>query len=142
MKNVSVNSLPVQNFLGWSKAGTSFFSVSQRGRPEFVYVCQRGTRIFLRMPRGDQKKLATGHHKQMAPLPEKNDSSLKRNNGPVRKIKKKNWNTQDGKPIWQGGLNPIFVLPHAFLSISDGRTGLIWNTDVIIPPTYGCNDCN
>ncbi len=36
----------------------------------------RGTRIFLRMPRGDQKKLVIGDHKQTGPLPVKNDSSL------------------------------------------------------------------
>ncbi len=100
MKNVSVNSLPVQNFLGWSKAGTSFFSVSQRGGPKFFecqtggdqnfflkitergdqnffYVCQGGDQNFVMYAKGgDQKKLATGHHKQTAPpLPVKNDSS-------------------------------------------------------------------
>ena len=37
-----------------------------------------GTKSFLRMQRGDQKKLATGHHKQMAPPPG-GDSSLKGN---------------------------------------------------------------
>ncbi len=42
-------------FWGGQRGGTSFFSVG---------------------PRRDQKKLATGHHKQMPPLPLKNDSSL------------------------------------------------------------------
>ncbi len=43
-----------------------------------------GTRIFLRMPRGgDQKKLATHDHRQTAPLPVKNDSSLRPLNGDV-----------------------------------------------------------
>ncbi len=45
----------------------NFFSRRQKGGPEFFYVCQGG----------DQKKLVTGHHKETAPLPVKNDSSLK-----------------------------------------------------------------
>ncbi len=45
-----------QNFLGWSKGGTSFFSVGQRGRPEF-FQGQRGvdqnffSNFFLRLQR-------------------------------------------------------------------------------------------
>ena len=60
-----------------------------RGDQNFLCVGQGGgNRIFLRMPRGGdqnlfayakgghQKKLATRDHKQMPPLPVKNDSSL------------------------------------------------------------------
>ncbi len=39
-------------------------------------VCGGGTRMFLGGQRGDQKKLATGRHRQTAPLLVKNDSSL------------------------------------------------------------------
>ncbi len=46
------------------------------GGPEFYHKGKGGTRIFLCIQRGDQKKLATGHHKQTAPPPVKNDSSL------------------------------------------------------------------
>ena len=38
----------------------------------FFAYRQRGDQNFL----GDQKKMATADHKQMAPLPVKNDSSL------------------------------------------------------------------
>ena len=60
-----------------------------RGDQNFFAQARGGTRIFLRMPRGgqnffahakaggeDQKKLAPCNHKQTAPLPVKNDSSL------------------------------------------------------------------
>ncbi len=33
------------------------------------------------------------------------------------------------KPVLQDGLDPLFARPHPFLSVSGGRTGLIWNTD-------------
>ena len=46
------------------------------GGPEFVGVVKGGTSFLLRLQRGDQKKLVTSHHRQMAPLPVKNDSSL------------------------------------------------------------------
>ena len=52
-----------------------------RGRDQnFFAHAEGGTRIFLRMPRGDQKKLATSDHGQTPPLPVKNDSSLSRSN--------------------------------------------------------------
>ncbi len=53
-----------QNFLVWSKA-EAVFSVGQSGDQNFFTYAKRGP-----------KKLATSHHKQMAPLPLKNDSSL------------------------------------------------------------------
>ncbi len=46
------------------------------GGPEFFHEAKGGTKFFLRVQRGDQKRLATGHHRQTAPLPVKNDSSL------------------------------------------------------------------
>ncbi len=41
------------------------------GGTRIFCVGQGGTRIFFRMPRGDQKKLATRDHKQTAPPPGK-----------------------------------------------------------------------
>ncbi len=52
------------------------YLTSAKGGQNFFAHAEEGTRIFLRMPRGDQKKLATRDHKQTAPLPVKNDSSL------------------------------------------------------------------
>ena len=53
-----------------------FFQKAKGGRPEFLPVDKGGDQNFSRMQRGDQKKLATGNHKQTASLPVKNDSSL------------------------------------------------------------------
>ncbi len=54
-----------QNFFTRSKGGTKISCRRQRGGPKFFAVGKGG----------DQKKLATGHHRQTAP-PVKNDSSL------------------------------------------------------------------
>ncbi len=53
------------------------FYKSKGGTPEFFPIGKGGTRLFLYMQKGDQKKLVTGHHKQTYPLPVKNGSSLK-----------------------------------------------------------------
>ncbi len=56
------------NFFQWVKGrATRIFGGSQRGDPNF----QWGDQNFLRMPKG-----GTGEHRQTAPLPLKNDSSL------------------------------------------------------------------
>ncbi len=68
--------------------GTRIFFGSQRGGPVFFQSVKGGTRIFCACrgggaeffcacQGGDQKKLVTSDHKQTAPLPVKNDSSLK-----------------------------------------------------------------
>ena len=46
----------------------------------------------------------------------------------VRFEKFKNSLVAENKHVLQVGLDPLFVRPHAFLSVSGGRTGLIWNT--------------
>ncbi len=46
----------------------------------------------------------------------------------VRREKFKNSLVAGSKPVLQEGLDPLFARPHAFLSVSDGRTGSIWNT--------------
>ena len=56
-------------FFCLGQGGTRFFLRMPRGGPEFFCACQGGTR----------KKLATRNHKQTAPLPVKNDSSLNYN---------------------------------------------------------------
>ncbi len=40
----------------------------------------------------------------------------------------KKWHIQESKPVLQDGLDPIFVLPYTFLSVSGGKMGIIWNT--------------
>ncbi len=50
-----------QNFFTRSKGGTKIFGRRQRGGPKFFGVGKGG----------DQKKLATGHHRQTAPPPGK-----------------------------------------------------------------------
>ena len=52
-----------------------FFRVNELG-PEFFPVDKGGTKIFLRMQRGDQKNWRLAITKTGAPLPVKNDSSL------------------------------------------------------------------
>ena len=66
-------------FWGSQRGGGPFFSVGQRGGPKFFP--KMGTLnfrafgaisyFFLRMPRGDQKKLATCDHRQTGPPPGK-----------------------------------------------------------------------
>ncbi len=58
--------------------GDQNFLCRPRGGPEFFAHAEGGTKFFLRMPRGGPEKLATRDHRQTAPLPVKNDSSLKR----------------------------------------------------------------
>ncbi len=51
------------------------------GGPDFFGVVKEGEQFFfLHMPRRDQKKLVTCDHRQMPPLPVKNDSSLMTDN--------------------------------------------------------------
>ncbi len=47
------------------------------------------------------------------------------NNGPI--WKNKFWHTLPNKTVLQGGLDPISVRPHTFLSVSGRRTGIILN---------------
>ncbi len=49
----------------------------------------------------------------------------------VRFKKFKNSLVAGSKPVLQDGLDPLFARPHAFLSVSDGRTAFIWNTDKV-----------
>ena len=75
------------------RGGTVFFQLAKGGEDQnclrvkegetngggdqnFFPKAKGGTRMFLRMKRGNQKKLVTGHHKQTAPLPLGNYSSL------------------------------------------------------------------
>ncbi len=58
-------------FFQRAKGGQIFFEV-QRGGTKIFPHRQREDQNFLRMQReGDQKKLPTGHHRQMAPTPGK-----------------------------------------------------------------------
>ncbi len=59
--------------------GPEFFWVGQRGGPKFFEGLgrQKGDQNFLTYANGGTRKnWQTGHHKQTAPLPVKNDSSL------------------------------------------------------------------
>ena len=48
--------------MGWSNGGPVFFS-GPKGGPEYFEGQRGGPEFFLHMRRGDQKQLATGHHK-------------------------------------------------------------------------------
>ena len=47
----------------------------------------------------------------------------------VRFEKFKNSLVAENQIVLPDGLDPLFARPNAFLSVSDGRMGSIWNTD-------------
>ena len=64
----------------WKGGGPEFFHEAKGGGPKLFSGGKGGNQfVFYVCKGGDQKKLATGDHRQTAPLPVKNDSSLRGN---------------------------------------------------------------
>ena len=64
-------------FWGVQRGEPVFFFTKSKGEPEFLPVVKGGSQnLFTYAKREDQKKLATGNHRQTTPLPVKNDRSL------------------------------------------------------------------
>ncbi len=65
-------------FQSAKEGGTRIFCGTERGDKNFSQLAKGGPESLLRLQREGEpeKKLTTGHHKQTAPSPLKNDSSL------------------------------------------------------------------